>query len=104
LSDEAFQPEFRPGDQLVVDPDAPAQPGDPVVVFKPGAERLNLGKYRVLPQTDAAAEYELASINPDFPSFSGPELKSLEILGPVIQMRRPVASRVRLAVLAEQFR
>lgn len=104
LSDEAFHPEFRPGDQLVVDPDAPIQPGDPVIVFKPGAERLNLRKYRVLSQSGPAVEYELVSINPDFPSFSGPELQALEILGPVIQMRRPVASRVRLAVLEEQFR
>jgi SOS-response transcriptional repressor LexA len=104
LSDEAFQPEFRPGDQLVIDPDAPIQPGDPVIVFKPGAERLNLSKYRVLSQSDTNISYELVSINPDFPSFSGTELDSLEILGPVIQLRRPISSRVRLAVLEEQVR
>lgn len=104
VSDEAFQPEFRPGDQLVIDPDAPVQPGDPVIVFKPGAERLNLRKFRALSQTGPAIDYELVSINPDFPSFSGAELKSLEILGTVIQMRRPIASRVRLAVLEEQLR
>lgn len=104
LSDEEFQPEFRPGDQLVIDPDAPIQPSDPVIVFKPGAERLNLSKYRVLSQSGSDVDYELISINPDFPSFSGIELKSLEILGPVIQMRRPISSRVRLAVLEEQFR
>jgi len=103
LSDEAFQPEFRPGDQIVVDPDAPIHPGDPVIVFKPDAERLNLSKYRVLSQTGSAVDYELVSINPDFPSFSGAELKALEILGPVIQMRRPVSSRVRLAVLEEHY-
>lgn len=103
LSDEAFQPEFRPGDQLVVDPDAPIQPGDPVIVFKPGETRFNLSKYRVLSQTGAKVDYALVSINPDFPSFSGDELKSLEILGSVIQMRRPVASRVRLAVLEEHY-
>ncbi len=104
LSDEAFQPEFRPGDQLVIDPDAPIQPGDPVIVFKQGMERLNLSKYRVLSQSGSAIDYELVSINPDFPSFSGGELKSIEILGPVIQMRRPVSSRVRHAVLEDQFR
>jgi transcriptional regulator with XRE-family HTH domain len=104
VSDEAFQPEFRPGDQLLVDPDAPVQPGDPVIVFKPGAERLNLRKFRALSQTGSAINYELVSINPDFPSFSGTELKSLEILGTVIQMRRPIASRVRLAVLEEHLR
>jgi transcriptional regulator with XRE-family HTH domain len=103
LSDEAFQPEFRPGDQLIVDPDAPVQPGDPVIVFKPGAERLNLSKYRVLSQTETSVDYELVSINPDFPSFSGVELKALEILGPVIQMRRPISSRIRLAVLEEHY-
>jgi len=103
LSDEAFQPEFRPGDQLVVDPDAPIQPGDPVIVFKPGAERMNLCKYRVLSQTASSTGYELISIIPDFPGFSGGELKSLEILGSVIQMRRPIASRVRLAVLEEHY-
>ncbi|WP_169603911.1 XRE family transcriptional regulator [Methylococcus geothermalis] len=104
LSDEAFQPEFRPGDQLVVDPDAPIQPSDPVIVFRPGAERLNLSKYRVLSQSGDEVDYELISIHPDFPSFAGTELKSLEILGVVIQMRRPVSSRVRLAVLEEQAR
>jgi len=102
LSDEAFQPEFRPGDQLVIDPDAPVQPSDPVIVLRSGAERLNLSKYRVLSQSGNVVDYELVSIHPDFPSFSGSELKSLEILGPVIQMRRPVSSRVRLAVLEEQ--
>jgi len=104
LSDEAFQPEFRPGDQLVIDPDAPIEPSDPVIVWKPGAERLNLRKYRVLSQTGPDVDYELVSIHPDFPSFAGVELQSLEILGPVIQMRRPISSRVRLAVLEEQVR
>lgn len=104
LSDEAFQPEFRPGDQLMIDPDAPIQPSDPVIVFNPGAERLNLRKYRLLSQSGSGLDYELVSIHPDFPSFSGIELESLKILGPVIQMRRPVSSRVRLAALEEQVR
>lgn len=104
LSDEAFQPEFRPGDQIVIDPDAPIQPSDPVIVYKPGANRLNLQRYRVLSQSSSGVDYELASIHPDFPSFAGDELKSLQILGPIIQMRRPVSSRVRLAVLEEQYR
>lgn len=99
LSDEAFQPEFRPGDQLVIDPDAPIQPTDPVIVFKLGTERLNINKYRVVSQSGSDINYELISIHPDFPSFVGSELKSIEILGPVIQMRRPISSRVRLAVL-----
>lgn len=104
LSDEAFQPEFRPGDQLVIDPDAPVSPSDLVIVFRVGAERLNLRKYRVLAQSGDDIAYELISIHPDFPNFTGPELKSFEILGPVIQMRRPISSRVRLAVLEEQAR
>jgi transcriptional regulator with XRE-family HTH domain len=104
LSDEAFQPEFRPGDQLVIDPDAPIQPSDPVIVFKPGSERLILRKYRVLSESGTDIDYELISIHPDFPSFVGDELKSLEILGTVIQMRRPISSRVRFAVLEEQIR
>ena len=104
LSDEAFQPEFRPGDQLVIDPDAPIQPSDAVIVFKAGSERLKLSKYRVLSQAGSDIDYELVSIHPDFPSFSGTELKSLNILGPVIQMRRPLSSRIRLAVLEEQVR
>ncbi|QPK65146.1 helix-turn-helix domain-containing protein [Methylomonas sp. LL1] len=104
LSDEAFQPEFRPGDQLLIDPDAPIQPSDPVVVFKPGAERLNLFRYRVLSQSGTDVDYELVSIHPDFPSLAGSELRLLQILGPVIQMRRPISSRVRLAVLEEQYR
>jgi len=102
-SDEAFQPEFRPGDQLVVDPDAPVQPGDLVIVKSGEVERLDLRKYRVLSWAGRSADYELVSINPDFPSFSGGELAALEILGPVIQLRRPIASRVRLAVLEERY-
>lgn len=104
LSDEEFQPEFRPGDQLVADPDAPIQPGDPVIVFNPVSQRLKLRKYRVLSQSGAEIDYELVSFNPDFPSFSGADLKSLEILGVVIQMRRPISSRVRLAVLDGESR
>ncbi len=104
LSDEAFQPEFRPGDQILIDPDAPIQPSDPVIVFIPGAKRLNLHRYRVLSQSSTGVDYELVSIHPDFPSFAGEELKTLRILGPIIQMRRPVSSRVRLAVLEEQYR
>lgn len=104
LSDEAFQPEYRPGDQLLIDPDAPIQPSDPVIVFRPDTERLNLNKYRVLSQSGAEVCFELSSIHPDFPGFAGDQLKSVEILGPVIQMRRPIASRVRLAALEEQVR
>ena len=104
LSDEAFQPEFRPGDQILIDPDAPIQPSDPVIVYKPGASRLNLQRYRLLSQSSLGVDYELVSIHPDFPGFAGEELKSLQILGPIIQMRRPVSSQVRLAVLEEQYR
>ena len=102
LSDEAFQPEFRAGDQLVIDPDAPIQPTDPVIIYKYGADRLNLSKYRVISESESNTNYELISIHPDFPSFTGIQLKSIEILGPIIQMRRPIASRVRLAVLDQQ--
>lgn len=104
LSDEAFQPEFKPGDQLVIDPDLPIQPGDPVVVFMPGQERLNLFRYRVLSQSAGRVDYELVAMHPDFPGIAGADLQALQILGPVIQMRRPVSSRVRLAVLEEQYR
>ena len=104
LSDEAFQPEFRPGDQLVIDPDATIQPSDPVVVYKSGTDRLNLKRYRVLSQSASGIDYELAPIHPDFPSFSGAELQSVQVLGLVLQVRRPVSSRVRLAVLEEQYR
>jgi len=90
LSDEEFQPEFRPG--------------DPVIVFNLTSQRLKLSKYRVLSQSGAEIDYELVSFNPDFPSFSGADVKSLEILGVVIQMRRPISSRVRLAVLGGEFR
>ncbi|WP_256996584.1 hypothetical protein [Methylococcus capsulatus] len=41
---------------------------------------------------------------PIFPALRAPEPKSLEILGLVIQMRRPVSGRVRLAVLGTQIR
>lgn len=99
LSDEAFQPEFRPGDQLVVDPDAPIEPADPVVIHPAGEDRLRVAKYRVASQSGYEIDYELVSLHPDFPGYSGAELKSVTILGVVIQMRRPVARRVRLAVL-----
>ena len=104
LSDEVFQPEFRPGDQLVIDPDAPIQPGDAVAVLKPGEERLNVYRYRVLKQSENRLDYELVAMHPDFPAIGGADVKSVKILGSVIQMRRPVSSRVRLAVLEEQFR
>lgn len=104
ISDEALQPEFRPGDQLVIDPDAPIQPGDPVAVFKTGEERLSLYRYRVLSQSASRVDFELVAIHPDFPGITGDDLQSLKIIGPVIQMRRPVSSRVRLAVLEEQHR
>lgn len=104
LSDEVFHPEFRPGDQLVIDPDAPIQPTDPVIIYKQGSERLSLSKYRVLSESDSDTHYELVSIHPDFPSFSGLQLETIEILGPIIQMRRPISSRVRLAVLDQQAR
>lgn len=104
VSDEAFQPEFRPGDQLLIDPDAPIQPGDPVVVFEPGSERLNLYRYRLLAQSAGRIDYELVAMHPDFPGVGGADLQLLQLLGPVIQMRRPISSRIRLAVLEEQAR
>lgn len=104
VSDEAFQPEFRPGDQLVIDPDAPIQPGDSVVVLKSGERRLNIYRYRLLSQSADHVDFELVAIHPDFPGIGGADLRSLQILGPVIQMRRPISSRVRLAVLEEQTR
>lgn len=103
VSDEAFQPDFRPGDQLIIDPDAPIQPGDPVLVLKPGGGRMLLYRYRVLSQSGEQVDYELVAMHPDFPGIGGGDLLSVKILGAVIQMRRPISSRVRLAVLEEQF-
>ena len=101
LGDEAFKPEFRPGDQLIVDPDAPLQPSDLVIVYKKGADRLIPTRYRVITVWGTDVEFQLVSIHPDFPSFAKSELDTLEIMGSVTQMRRPISARVRLTVLED---
>jgi SOS-response transcriptional repressor LexA len=86
VSDESNAPDLRPGDDLVVDPEAAADPGD-IVLAVTGTGRTVLRKYR--PRGDEGRyQFELAPINPDWPTFRSETDSGLSVIGVMIEHRR----------------
>ncbi|WP_249354799.1 XRE family transcriptional regulator [Ralstonia sp. 3PA37C10] len=96
LSDNAFalqveglsmMPEFSPGDRIIVDPGITPRPGD-YVVAKNGSDEATFKKYRVRGmRADGEQIFELAPLNPDYPTISN-EFTPIKIIGVMVEHRR----------------
>lgn len=83
VSGLSMSPRFMPGDQLVVDPNLAAQPGDFVIACNNDYE-VTFKKYRVTGYDEEGREqFQLVPLNPDFASLDS-QINNIRIIGVVV--------------------
>ncbi len=83
VSGLSMSPRFMPGDQLVVDPNLGAQPGDFVIACNNDYE-VTFKKYRVTGYDEEGREqFQLVPLNPDFASLDS-QINNIRIIGVVV--------------------
>lgn len=87
IRDNSMLSEFRPSDQVIIDPAVLPAPGDYVAAVN-GAEPAILRKYRPR-RLDAEGRivYELSALNDDYPVLSS-DVQPLLLIGTMIEQRR----------------
>jgi SOS-response transcriptional repressor LexA len=85
-------PDFRPGDQLIIDPAITPSPGD-FVVAKNGEEEATFKKYRLRGISESGQEIiELVPLNPDFATMRS-DITPFHIIGTLVEHRRILRHR-----------
>ncbi|MDP1369223.1 S24 family peptidase [Acinetobacter lwoffii] len=83
VSGLSMSPRFMPGDQLVVDPNLAAQPGDFVIACNNDYE-VTFKKYRVTGYDEESREqFQLVPLNPDFAPLDS-KINNIRIIGVVV--------------------
>jgi SOS-response transcriptional repressor LexA len=83
----SMQPEFQPGDHIIIDPTVQPRPGD-FVVAKNGEEEATFKKYR--PRgVDASGQavFELVALNEDYPSMRS-DVTPMRVIGTMVEHRK----------------
>lgn len=89
MIDDSMMPEFRLNDTLVIDSSVQPKPGNYVVVRMDGKSEVIICQYKKLSYT--SPEFELLTLNDNWPNIKvGDDIK-LEIIGVVVQFIRNVA-------------
>ena len=83
MADESMMPEIRVGDMLVIDPLIAPQPGDFVVVKVDDQQEVIISQYKKLSYT--SPEFELITLNDNWPNIKVADDLTLAILGTVLQ-------------------
>lgn len=86
MSDESMMPEIRVNDVLVIDPSVEPKPSDYVVVKLAGKSQTIVCQYKKLSYT--SPEFELVTLNDNWPNINNTESSGVEIVGKVIQIIR----------------
>lgn len=85
VEDHAMQPDYRPGDKVIFDPDVQPQPGDVVLALVDGVARVRI--YRLQTQQQDEQIFTLRALNDDFPQLHSGE-SALQIIGTLMELRR----------------
>ncbi|HAU0830363.1 TPA: LexA family protein [Legionella pneumophila] len=86
MIDDSMSPEIRVNDIQIVDPSIFPNPGDFVVVKISGKNDVIICQYKKLSYT--SPEFELLTLNDNWPNITFNESEQVEIVGPVIQIIR----------------
>lgn len=78
-------PEFREGDQVIIDPDAKLSPGDIVIAQINAEEHAILRKYRPRGTDELGEVIELVPSNDDYPTILIDKQRPGEVLGVVVR-------------------
>ncbi|QDP71415.1 helix-turn-helix domain-containing protein [Legionella israelensis] len=86
MRDESMIPEIRMNDVLVIDPSLSPKPGSYVAVKVEGRPEFVISQYKKL--SYASPEFELLTLNDNWPNFNTKENIKLDIVGKVVQVIR----------------
>lgn len=89
IEGHSMEPEFQPGDVIVVDPNIQPRPGDLVVAKLDGEEKATFKKYRDRGlDTDGNRVIELVPLNPDYPTLRIDADSPGKIVATMVEHRR----------------
>ena len=83
MADDSMQPELRINDMQIVDPSLSPNPGDFVAVRISGKHDVIICQYKKLSYT--SSQFELLTLNENWPNITVNESEQVEIVGTVIQ-------------------
>lgn len=83
----SMQPDFQPGDRIIIDPAVKPLPGD-FVVAKNGDEEATFKKYRPRGANESGVQvFELVALNEDYPSMRS-DVTPMRIIGTMVEHRK----------------
>lgn len=89
IEGRSMEPEFRPGDKVIIDPAVKPRPGDFVIAKRDNDHEATFKKYRLRSQDDQGRDViELTPINPDWPTLMIDQYNPGHIVGTMIEHRR----------------
>ena len=91
IEDESMEPELRPDDVLIVNPDATPKPGNIVVVKSDDNPEVIIRRYKQLSISKSTQQFELLATNKNWAAIQSHELVGCTILGTVINLSRQIA-------------
>ena len=90
VEDESMEPDLRPCDVLIINPDAAPKPGNFVVVKCENHSEMLIRRYKQLSISKSSLQFELLATNKNWPDIQSHELDGCKILGTVIFLNRQV--------------
>jgi phage repressor protein C with HTH and peptisase S24 domain len=87
IEGNSMQPDFRPGDRIIIDPDVSPMPGD-FVVAKNGKQMATFKKYRPRGMNERGEQvFELVPLNEDYPTMRS-DIEHLRVIGTMVEHRK----------------
>ena len=86
-----MEPELKPSDVLIVNPDATPKPGNIVVVKSDDNPEVIIRRYKQLSISKSSQQFELLATNKNWPDIQSHELVGCKILGTVFNLIRQIA-------------
>ena len=90
MEDESMDPEIKPCDVLIVNPNATPKPGNFVVVKSDDNPEVIIRRYKQLSISKSSLQFELLATNKNWPDIQSHELVGFKILGTVFYLNRQV--------------
>ncbi len=89
IEGRSMEPEFQPGDKVIIDPMVRPQPGDYVVAKRDNDQEATFKKYRLRSQDEHGREViELKPLNSDWPTLMIDRDNPGHIVGTMVEHRR----------------
>jgi SOS-response transcriptional repressor LexA len=89
IEGRSMEPEFQPGDKVIIDPMVQPRPGDFVVAKRANDQDATFKKYRLKGQDEHGGEViELQPLNPDWPTLMIDRDNPGQIVGTMVEHRR----------------